>query len=1088
MNKKFSTLMTAGLLMLGALFSNANAAAKALNALTDAEKAKLDGSTYYYVQVATSTPVYLKYVPAAAPAAAKIDATVTSISGAITPDLLWAVKLEKKGNVEFYSFTNKKSGKVLMFDKNGAYTETAAVDNLPTEYTLDATHGNLTYGGAGAKFGEVETSGNTFAMTGTAAAATGKISIEEVSSVEVTAIQLNTVNGNGFILGTTQDFETTPLLKNKLTALMVNSKMYFAKTSTIDFTTLGLTDVTTAAAITLNASSTEAVLEAFDAIEFVKISSTQYGSEAVSTGKGFAYEFVNGSALYKKDGAAWKEMAADVDKAQFKVEFDPSTGETDFSKDLSSLIITQENVEFGTTASSSKKTVRPQILTADSKNYLVTMLASDINPWVIINFKSSSVPHNFFDGKAYSVNVGNTKDNSGAIKEYAGWIFSPSMSEIIADPAKKYVYANRPEGQWVIRWGKENVSSGVNTADETEGFWMYNRENAYTWEDGANPNPHKFNEYKIYLGTTIYLVDDTEDMFCVPEGVTVGHGMSGAIKSDTLKLAEQTLCHARLGGYAHSDEVGDAFDGVVLASTAYKLGIQNGDFDGIVYVQNQSVHNNTLVVDVKSNEGLSFYLVPVDTVKYGISERESKTKYTDVFGAAAKDSLFRIQYALQERVTKRFVTYEDNKLMLSERKNQTAENAMKFFLKQTAEGKYVLVLGKTKVYANIGDASLHTTDLYKRDIADEFMLVKADAPKYADILKEVKADSDTTLVNINLYSVQNLVGNSAYMLSAGENDFLVEGVPATGLKSMGGLPYDSVAFSIAVDTAYVNRAGNTMPLYYLAMKGAARLDSVGPLHSGEKDQYGHPVECQHYAMNDTVTGKYLFAMYDSIVYAKDKTIKKEDYCYHYTNTEHFARLRFVDAAHVADTMIVSSSINPAEKDTLKAGAVATDVLAARQNEWLGGFEVEEEFAKAVNDHLDIYPSDDNFGLFAFEINPANEKEYAIYNPGSGLYVAYLNGNVVLAPQASYYTLVTSATEGKDVVANEDINASAISVVATEGGVIVKGAEGKNVVIANVLGQTIANTVISSDAATIATPSGVVIVAVEGEAAVKAIVK
>ena len=72
--------------------------------------------------------------------------------------------------------------------------------------------------------------------------------------------------------------------------------------------------------------------------------------------------------------------------------------------------------------------------------------------------------------------------------------------------------------------------------------------------------------------------------------------------------------------------------------------------------------------------------------------------------------------------------------------------------------------------------------------------------------------------------------------------------------------------------------------------------------------------------------------------------------------------------------------------------------------------------------------------------------------------------------------------------NEGIETAGVSVVATNGAVIVKGAAGKNVVITNVLGQTIANTVVSSDEATIAVPAGVVVVAVEGEAAVKAIVK
>ena len=80
------------------------------------------------------------------------------------------------------------------------------------------------------------------------------------------------------------------------------------------------------------------------------------------------------------------------------------------------------------------------------------------------------------------------------------------------------------------------------------------------------------------------------------------------------------------------------------------------------------------------------------------------------------------------------------------------------------------------------------------------------------------------------------------------------------------------------------------------------------------------------------------------------------------------------------------------------------------------------------------------------------------------------------------------TTEEEATANEGIENSSIQVVATNGAVIVKGAAGKNVVITNVLGQTIANTVVASDEAQIATPAGVVVVAVEGEAAVKAIVK
>ena len=72
--------------------------------------------------------------------------------------------------------------------------------------------------------------------------------------------------------------------------------------------------------------------------------------------------------------------------------------------------------------------------------------------------------------------------------------------------------------------------------------------------------------------------------------------------------------------------------------------------------------------------------------------------------------------------------------------------------------------------------------------------------------------------------------------------------------------------------------------------------------------------------------------------------------------------------------------------------------------------------------------------------------------------------------------------------NEEIATSEVTVIAQDGAVRIANAEGKKVVITNILGQTVANTVITSDNATIAAPQGVVVVAVEGEEAVKAIVK
>jgi len=87
-------------------------------------------------------------------------------------------------------------------------------------------------------------------------------------------------------------------------------------------------------------------------------------------------------------------------------------------------------------------------------------------------------------------------------------------------------------------------------------------------------------------------------------------------------------------------------------------------------------------------------------------------------------------------------------------------------------------------------------------------------------------------------------------------------------------------------------------------------------------------------------------------------------------------------------------------------------------------------------------------------------------------------------------LIFNVEQGDDIATdNETIDAvEGISVVAGNGTVTVQGAAGKSVVITNILGKVIAETVLTSDNATISVPAGIVAVAVDGEEAVKAIVK
>ena len=123
--------------------------------------------------------------------------------------------------------------------------------------------------------------------------------------------------------------------------------------------------------------------------------------------------------------------------------------------------------------------------------------------------------------------------------------------------------------------------------------------------------------------------------------------------------------------------------------------------------------------------------------------------------------------------------------------------------------------------------------------------------------------------------------------------------------------------------------------------------------------------------------------------------------------------------------------------------------------------------------------------FKFKVTENEDGDYVL--KANGNYVYVINGNLVYgtdAKEAEAFVIEVTSTP----TANEDVAVSEVKVLAGNGNVTIAGAAGKKVVVSNILGQVVANTVVSSDNAVIAAPAGVVVVAVEGEAAVKAIVK
>ncbi|MBP3517571.1 MAG: hypothetical protein J6K31_04020 [Parabacteroides sp.] len=126
--------------------------------------------------------------------------------------------------------------------------------------------------------------------------------------------------------------------------------------------------------------------------------------------------------------------------------------------------------------------------------------------------------------------------------------------------------------------------------------------------------------------------------------------------------------------------------------------------------------------------------------------------------------------------------------------------------------------------------------------------------------------------------------------------------------------------------------------------------------------------------------------------------------------------------------------------------------------------------------------------FQFQIIKAEDgsDEYVI-RQGRTNYVQMINSYFYLS--ANKNTAVRFTIEKQSApTANEGVAVSEVTVIAGEGQLTIANAAGKKVVVSNILGQVVANTVLTSDNAVIVAPQGVVVVAVEGEEAVKAIVK
>lgn len=339
-----------------------------------------------------------------------------------------------------------------------------------------------------------------------------------------------------------------------------------------------------------------------------------------------------------------------------------------------------------------------------------------------------------------------------------------------------------------------------------------------------------------------------------------------------------------------------------------------------------------------------------------------------------------------------------------------------------------------------------------------------------------------------------------------------------------------------VDTAWVNRgSGNVKPQYLLsAFRTLVEGEKVIPCTEDEHHitadgkPTSDPCACVHAKHVKTPAfyyGKFLVNFSDS---AKANTAEVNPYLFNTkaVSNSSYTRVGFVPAIQYNDTIIfLTGKYRNMTAEQLKNVGVETILSEYRANNDLKGFvqnlsgDVHKNYTwsfryvnpdKAAAAYTTGEEGADNAFLIESNVYKANETyqtvglgtaDKAIAPTAAAAWLKMHNGCLVLTDVRSTFDAAKTGGDGalvfnayvkgendNTVTKNEEVAVENVTVIAGNGSVTVLGAAGKNVIISNILGQVVANTVLTSDNATIAVPAGIVAVAVDGEKAVKAIVK
>ncbi|WP_305036242.1 DUF6383 domain-containing protein [Parabacteroides sp. AF48-14] len=478
----------------------------------------------------------------------------------------------------------------------------------------------------------------------------------------------------------------------------------------------------------------------------------------------------------------------------------------------------------------------------------------------------------------------------------------------------------------------------------------------------------------------------------------------------------------------------------------------------------------TNVVDKDNNifaiNGDTIQLVAADDV----DEDNAYIGFKYITANDAKNNKFTITSAADVLAGQTIVMVKDSSLKI-------AEGEMLFTLTPSAEAEYGVNEDLINVsYTIYNDAD--STYLVKKDGNYRFIHESNIAADDITEFYMIAVDTDSTYVLADgLNAATKMVISTQYKtISAkglGERNDMFIVKPQSAPASYKSLPKHVRIQAINGDYAAVNAKNQGIAVREGDLKADA-YDNLDFIFWLDTAHYENAAPYTYYITKgvkatEEVAASRLY-MWNSVDSAAAKDANKE---LPYVYGAGANRVMFRTASIMAqDTLLVPTMDAAAKIDTVSIAAKpagSADGLKHNVKAGVKNFQFSFEFASKDAD---------------------NEYNIVCQNNNGKNYVHNINGVLAMGPKedAVVVNVLNVTPEDEAATGNETINAEGVTVIAANGGVQIIGAQGKKVVITNILGQTVANTVITSDNATIAAPQGVVVVAIEGEEAVKAIVK